>query len=220
MNLRVLSHSVITVPWKSVPNVSLFFNVLERFLSLNNYGLIELHLLKIIYIFYTFLSKSVTVFLIRFEFLRIKDHDCTDSLTPSQWKCEVDIDKFLLSKRSSLYFPNMASQSLLRACQPRAMPYSCIEWKFDDCSLTTTTLIPSTIPNVLPSVCCYHCLQDLRISSWILQDASHQREHNQMGVSSIMVNKQNGRERHVETLKANTVDGIAPVLSDFIRRSR
>lgn len=65
-------------------NVSLLFNVLERFLSLNNYGLIEFHLLKIIYIFYIFLSMPVTVFLTRFEFLRIMDHDCTDSLTPSQ----------------------------------------------------------------------------------------------------------------------------------------
>lgn len=180
MTLSVLSHSVITVPWKSVPNVSLLFNVLVRLLSLNNYGLIELHLLKIIYISYTFLSMSVSYLLIRFEFLRIKDHDC--------WF----LDSFLLTKRFSLYFPNMASGSLLRACQPRAMPYSCSEWQFDDCSLTNTTLIQSAIPNVLPSVCCFHCHQYLRISSWILQDASHQREHNQMGVSSIMVNKQNG----------------------------
>lgn len=88
MNPKVLRNSVITWPWKSVPNVSLPFSVLVKlFLSLNTYGLIEFPLLKLTF-FFLYLScyfwSLVTVFLNRFEFLRIKFYDYPDFLTPSQ----------------------------------------------------------------------------------------------------------------------------------------
>lgn len=88
MNLKVLRHSVITAPWKSVPIVSLLFSVfIKSFLSLNTYGLIEVPLLKMTFFFLClswYFRSLVMVFLNRFEFLRIKFHDYPDFLTPSQ----------------------------------------------------------------------------------------------------------------------------------------
>lgn len=203
MTLRVLNHSVTTVPWKSVPNVSLLFNILVIFFSSNNYGLIEFHLLKIICIFCTFLSMSVTVFLIRFEFLRIKDHDALIPWLLLSKNVKKTLIVFLLTKRSSFYFPNMASRILLRACHPRALPYSC------SVSLTTVLWPPPLWSNPSFQMFFHQFVASTASRIWEFLLGYCRMHHIKESITKWECHPswstdRTGRERHVETLKANT----------------